>query len=303
VNPARVDANRFSVAIPGWGRTYLESHSLSQSLVLKLLKTMNLLEVTDLFWINVVFSQGKVLEVKPGVEVVAQGANSDGFYFILSGSGEILIQSSGKSKQIALLESGDFFGEMSIIRNVKRNAAFRTLSACVLFRLPGDIFLEFVDANHLKKRFERLWVSREFISQLKLFRNLHPHAKHEISLLAEAREFERGEVVVRQGGKSDDFYVIISGEADVLKRSRNVESLKEELGPGDFFGENVAMGYSSRRNATVVARSRLKAFCIAGSDLRRIAERAPILTHELHLVMRERGMTEIPSIPRESVGF
>ncbi len=303
VNPARVDTNRFSVATPGWGRTYLESNSLSQSLVLKLLKTMNLLEVTDLFWINVVFSQGKVLEVKPGVEVVAQGANSDGFYFILSGSGEILIQSGGKSKQIALLESGDFFGEMSIIRNVKRNAAFRTLSACVLFRLPGDIFLEFVDANHLKKRFERLWVSREFISQLKLFRNLHPHAKHEISLLAEAREFERGEVVVRQGGKSDDFYVIISGEADVLKRSRNVESLKEALGPGDFFGENVAMGYSSRRNATVVARTGLKAFCIAGSDLRRIAERAPILTHELHLVMRERGMTEIPSNPRESVGF
>jgi CRP-like cAMP-binding protein len=110
-------------------------------------------------------------------------------------------------------------------------------------------------------------------------------------------------VVVRQGGKSNDFYVIISGEADVLKRSRNVESLKEELGPGDFFGENVAMGYSSRRNATVVARTGLKAFCIAGSDLRRIAERAPILTHELHLVMRERGMTEIPSNPRESVGF
>jgi CRP-like cAMP-binding protein len=109
--------------------------------------------------------------------------------------------------------------------------------------------------------------------------------------------------VVRQGGKSDDFYVIINGNADVRKRSRNVESLKEELGPGDFFGENVAMGYSSRRNATVIARTRMKAFRIAGSDLRRIAERAPILTHELHLVMRERGMTEIPSNPRESSGF
>lgn len=303
VNPDKVDTSRFPVETPGWGKTYLECNSMAQSLVLKLLKTMKLLDVSDLFWINVVFSQGKVMEVGPSVDVIDQGAHGDGFYFILSGSGEILDLNGETPEQIAMLESGDFFGEMSIIRDVKRNASFRTLSACVLFRLPGDIFLEFVEANGLKARFERLWGSREVISRVKLFRNLHPHAKHEISLLAEKREYPQGTHILRQGGKSDDFYVILSGMANVVKRSRSGETLEDELGPGDFFGENVAMGYSSRRNASVIARTSLSAFRIAGADLRRIAERSPVLTHELHLVMRERGVMDIPSNPRESMGY
>ena len=303
VNPDKVDTERFSVATPGWSKTYLESNTLAQALVFKLLKTMNLLDVTDLFWINVVFSQGEVLEVGPGTEVLAEGDYSDGFYFILSGSGEVLVRNGGGPKRIALLESGDFFGEMSIIKEEQRNAAFKTLSACVLFRLPGDTFLEFVEANGLKSRFERLWGSRDFISKVKLFRNLHPHAKHEISLLAEKREYASGTYILRQGGKSDDFFIIIAGKADVVKRTRKGEVVEEALGPGDFFGENVAMGYSSRRNASVLAKSVVTAFRIAGKDLRRIAERAPVLTHELHLVMRERGMTDIPSNPRESAGF
>ncbi|MBN2343184.1 MAG: cyclic nucleotide-binding domain-containing protein [Deltaproteobacteria bacterium] len=308
VNPEHVDTEKYSVATPGWSKTYLESNTLPQSLVFKLLKTMNLLDVTDLFWVNVVFSQGEVLEVGPGVEVVSQGQKGDSFYFILSGSGEVLERSEGgpranAAKKIALLESGDFFGEMSIIRDAQRNAAFRTLSACVLFRLPGDTFLEFVEANELKARFERLWLSRDFISQVKLFRNLHPHAKHEISLLAEEKEYAKGTYILRQGGKSDDFYIITSGVAEVVKRSRRGETVEEELRVGDFFGENVAMGYSHRRNASIIAKTRLQAVRIAGADLRRIAENAPVLIHELHLVMRERGMTDIPSNPRESTGF
>lgn len=303
VNPENVDTSKYPVATPGWSKTYLESNTVAQSLVFKLLKTMNLLEVNDLFWINVVFSQGEMMEVGPGVEVVSQGQNGDSFYFILSGSGEVLDHNGKVPKQIALLESGDFFGEMSIIRDAQRNAAFRTQSACVLFRLRGDTFLEFVEANDLKSRFERLWLSRDFISQVKLFRNLHPHAKHEISLLAEDQEFKRGTPILRQGGKSDDFYIITSGKAEVVKRTKVGECVEEQLGPGDFFGENVAMGYNNRRNASVIAKTKLRAVRIAGKDLRRLAESAPVLIHELHLVMRERGMTDIPSNPRESTGF
>jgi len=303
VNPENVDTSRYPVATPGWGRTYLESPTMPQSLVLKLLKTMNLLEVHDIFWVNVVFSQGRVLEVPPGHEVIRQGGKGDSFYFILSGSGEVLDKSRKKEQRVALLEAGDFFGEMSIIRETNRNATVRTLSSCILFQLPGDLFLEFVDANELKEKFERLWLSRSFISRVRIFRNLQPHAKHEISLLSHPETFAEGTVIVRQGGKSDDFYIITSGCAEVVKKTRAGEQVQERLGPGDFFGENVAMGYSSRRNASVVAvEGPLEAMRIPGAELRRLAETAPVLTHELHLVMRERGMTDIPSVPRESTG-
>jgi CRP-like cAMP-binding protein/glyoxylase-like metal-dependent hydrolase (beta-lactamase superfamily II) len=302
-NPERVTCRTCEVAQAGWSKTYLSGKTLSQALLLKLLKTMKLLEVSDITWINILISQGNVIEVPPDRDVVSQGQNGDAFYFVLAGSQQVLDTSGKESTLLAVLEGGDFFGEMSIIRDAKRNATVRTLSASVLFKLPGDVFLDFVEANGLKERFERIWLSRSIISGVKIFRNLHPHAKHELSLLADTVSFGKGDMVIRQGGKTDDFYIITQGFADVVRR--NGKGGKRPIGrlrKGDFFGENVAMGYKDRRNASVVVTSKkFETLRISGRDLRRLAESAPVLRHELHLVMKERGMTEIPVSPRESV--
>jgi len=242
------------------------------------------------------------VELPADVDVVSQGQVGDSFYFVLSGSQKVLDNSQDPPELLAVLEGGDFFGEMSIIRDARRNATVRTLSASVLFKLPGDLFLEFVEANGLKERFERIWLGRSVISEVEIFRNLHPHAMHEISLLAEPMTFVRGDEIIRQGGKADDFYIITKGRAEVVRKlGRGRDVVRNVLRRGDFFGENVAMGYKDRRNATVSAASaKLEVLRFAGRDLRRLAESAPVLRHELHLVMKERGMTDIPITPRES---
>jgi len=196
-----------------------------------------------------------------------------------------------------VLEGGDFFGEMSIILEAQRNATVRTLSPSLLYVLPGDLFLEFVEANDLAERFERIWLGRSIISKVKIFRNLHPHAKHELSLLAVPQTFAQGTFVLRQGGKADGFFIITRGVAEVIRRDRQGrEIVRTQLKKGDFFGENVAMGYRDRRNASVLVKSEaLETLRLSGADLRRFAAGAPILRHELHLVMKQRGMTEIPS--------
>lgn len=301
--PEKVGCKRCEVATPGWGKTYIHGKTFPQALLLKLLKTMRLLEVSDLTWINILLSQGDFIEVPPDTVVVSQGQSGDHFYFVLAGSQQVLDSSQVPSRQLAVLEGGDFFGEMSIIRHAKRNATVRTLSSSVLFRLPGDVFLDFVEANGLKERFERIWLSRSIISEVKIFRNLHPAAMHQISLLADATTYSQGDIVIRQGGKADDFFIITRGTADVVRRDgRGERQVIGKLHRGDFFGENVAMGYKDRRNASVVATSRkLETLRFSGRDLRRLAESAPVLRHELHIVMRERGMTEFPVTPRESM--
>ena len=62
-----------------------------------------------------------------------------------------------------------------------------------------------------------------------------------------------GRAVITQGEIGDRYYVIESGEADVLGDGRVVAS----LGPGEGFGE-IALLRSSRRTATVVARTPLE---------------------------------------------
>ena len=68
------------------------------------------------------------------------------------------------------------------------------------------------------------------------------------------------QVVFNQGDVGDRYYVIESGEADVVGDGRVVAT----LGPGEGFGE-IALLRSSRRTATVVAKSELQLQAL-GSD-------------------------------------
>jgi len=291
VNPAKVDAVKYQVATPGWSKTFLSAQSFPQSVFLGVLKGLKLFEVRDSTWINVILSQGQVVELPTGSEVVTKGRMGDAFYFILNGTLDVLDPEHPGDPLLATLESGDFFGETSIIRGNKTNATVVSRTPVVLFKLRGDLFLEFVEKNGLIESFRSLWKRRPLIQSVSLFRDLDPKAKHEISLRARHLTFQKDEIIVRQGGKTDDFYIITSGQ---VKISRTEEGGREAfsvlLGAGDFFGENVAMGYTDRRNASVIAMTDLQTLVLSGSELRDMAKRMPILRHKLHLMMKDRGV-------------
>jgi CRP-like cAMP-binding protein len=61
-------------------------------------------------------------------------------------------------------------------------------------------------------------------------------------------EVAAGTDVVRQGDDTREFYVIVSGTADVYRDGTLIRS----LGPGDFFGE-IANLLHARRTATITA--------------------------------------------------
>jgi CRP-like cAMP-binding protein len=57
-----------------------------------------------------------------------------------------------------------------------------------------------------------------------------------------------GSELVRQGDPGNEFFVLLSGKADVVRDGRQVDV----IGPGEFFGE-LALFDDAPRNATVVA--------------------------------------------------
>jgi len=84
----------------------------------------------------------------------------------------------------------------------------------------------------------------------------HGCSKCELEALSGALtevEVGPGVDVVRQGDDSREFYVIVSGTADVFRG----ETLVRTLQAGDFFGE-VANLFHARRSATVTAGSQLR---------------------------------------------
>jgi CRP-like cAMP-binding protein len=74
----------------------------------------------------------------------------------------------------------------------------------------------------------------------------------EIDRLTDEVHVESGRVIMRQGDLGQEFAVIVSGTAQVVKD----EVVVAELGPGDYFGE-VALLEAIPRTASVVASSDL----------------------------------------------
>lgn len=88
------------------------------------------------------------------------------------------------------------------------------------------------------------------------------------------KEFKKGEAIIQEGMESYDVYVILSGEAEVVKtyfgKSVGVRVLKK----GDVFGAN-ALIVKSPRFATVMAKTDLVVGMIYRDDFLNILEKLP----------------------------
>ncbi len=78
---------------------------------------------------------------------------------------------------------------------------------------------------------------------------------------------EAGEIVFREGDDANAMYVVVSGEIEVLKKSkRATESRVAVLGPGDWFGEMSIVDIQPR-SATVRALAPSSLLRISAADL------------------------------------
>jgi hypothetical protein len=67
------------------------------------------------------------------------------------------------------------------------------------------------------------------------------------------REIEAGQVIIRQGGKGDDLFLIEAGQAEVRMKDLSGQSVHiRTMGPGDYFGE-IGLLTEGLRTADVIA--------------------------------------------------
>jgi CRP/FNR family cyclic AMP-dependent transcriptional regulator len=91
-----------------------------------------------------------------------------------------------------------------------------------------------------------------------------------IGRLAENYKVDAGTVLVREGRREDEFYLIVEGGAVVTKGGKKVAT----LGPGDYFGE-LAVLVPGPRNATVTTTMPSEVLGIASRDFWALATDVP----------------------------
>jgi len=68
-------------------------------------------------------------------------------YIVQEGKVEILKEIQGESKQLAVLEKGDFFGEMAILEDLPRTASARALTPLKVLMINGSTFDQMLRSN------------------------------------------------------------------------------------------------------------------------------------------------------------
>lgn len=163
--------------------------------------------------------------------VIQQGDVGDFFYVVESGTLDCFI---GETK-VTNYESGGSFGELALMYNAPRAATIKTTSDCVLWALDRITFRTILMENTSQKR--RMY--EYFLSEVVLLKSLESYEKHKIADALESVYFEDGQEIVKQGDVGDQFYIIESGEAVVLKTVDNVQQQVNKLERGSYFGGKV----------------------------------------------------------------
>jgi CRP/FNR family cyclic AMP-dependent transcriptional regulator len=129
----------------------------------------------------------------------------------------------------------------------------------------------------------------ELIRHAPLFANCSKRELEEIAHLADEIDLNEGKEMTRQGAPGREFFVLLEGEADVMKDGRAIN----QLSAGDFFGE-IALVSDTPRTATVTATSDVDVLVITERDFDALLKKSPEISRAIAEALAERVAPELP---------
>lgn len=231
------------------------------------------------------------VEYTPGQTVFKQGEDGDTFFIIKSGTCMVSINGN----VVCELSDGDYFGEQSILKGVKRSATIiastNTTESLRLWRLTKAKFqalfkddrinINFLERNQyvyfeksrgavtaatpdqkeeVLRRVDMPTSVRDLVlnavNNSLLFQQLDGTQRKMVVSVMDAIQVKKGTVVIREGEEGDTFFVVESGSFDVFQYDKDTRADKKvDQKKTGDSFGELALMYNAPRNATVVASS------------------------------------------------
>ncbi len=128
------------------------------------------------------------------------------------------------------------------------------------------------------------------IANVEVMKNLPPSEAQAIVPLLTPISVKQGEEIFHEGDRGDSFYMIVSGEAEVMKG----EKVMTTLGAGEVFGE-MALLNSEPRSATVVANTSMEVYQLKQEYFDDVLLKSPSISNALSRALAKRLRTTTAS--------
>ncbi|KAH8070092.1 cAMP-dependent protein kinase regulator [Aureococcus anophagefferens] len=155
---------------------------------------------------------------------------------------------------------------LALLYDAPRAATVKARDAVTCFGLDRKTFKSILQDTATKQRL----LYADFLAQVPLFKGFSQDKLNSLCDALQAKDFEQGDVIIKEGDHGHDFYIIETGTAECTQSISGAEvSVCPTLGSGAFFGE-LALLKDAPRAATVTASSKLSTVRIDRATFKRM---------------------------------
>ena len=112
----------------------------------------------------------------------------------------------------------------------------------------------------------------DLIARVPLFAGLSKSELGQIASIADEIDLPADKVLIREGERGREFFVLLEGEAEVTRKGKKLAT----RGGGEFFGE-IALVSNLPRTATVKTRQPARALVLRDIEFRALLQKTPAI--------------------------
>ncbi len=219
-------------------------------------------------------ASGSAAAFSPGETLLREG-DPPGDIVVLA-TGRVRVMTGDRHRTLATMAAPLLVGEMAAVLDQPRNASVVATAACSGIRIPKDALLAAVGtepgfAAELRA-FADLRAATNFLRRDSPFADLPSEAIADLAAHLSSVRFSAGDVILQEGERGDDAYLLRTGEVDVIQQREGSDRTVARVGPGTFLGE-VSVLTGSARSATARAATPVRAFRVGGDDVRGVVKK------------------------------
>ncbi len=201
-------------------------------------------------------SQASPVHFYPDEIILREGDPSDAFYLIARGQVSVSRRIHDQDSVLAQLDAGDSFGEIGLLQHRTRTATVTAgKEGADLYQLSRGLFEQLVATSDLVSCDLRRLLQKRMASQrlMEALPGLNATTLQRLLPGFLPITSPVGTVILREGDPADAFYLVVSGQVQVTRRTEQGSDVAiATLGTGEYFGE-LGLLTGHPRNASVIA--------------------------------------------------